>query len=103
MEWIGYLGVAAFGLAWIPQCLETIEKGRCDVNLDFLLLAAVGSASLMTYALLKGDPVFSSINALTTVGALVNVYYKLAPRRGRRQEEEKCPVSRPRPRSLTRI
>lgn len=80
MEWIGYVGLAAFALAWIPQSVETIRAGRCEVNLAFLLLAALGSAALAAYALLKQDLVFSLVNALTTLGALVNVYYKLKPK-----------------------
>jgi len=80
MEWIGYVGIAAFALAWVPQCRETMLAGRCEVNLSFLLLAALGSFSLMTYAFLRHDAVFSILNALTTGGALVNVYYKLFPR-----------------------
>lgn len=80
MEWIGLIGVTAFALAWIPQSLETIRAGRCDVNLAFLLLAAVGSFSLMLYAFLRGDIVFSAVNLLTTLGALINVGYKLFPR-----------------------
>jgi len=81
MEWIGYLGVAAFALAWIPQCVDTVKAGRCPVNLSFLLLAALGSASLMIYAFLRQDLVFSVLNAMTTVGALVNVLYRLYPRK----------------------
>lgn len=46
----------------------------------FLLLAALGSFSLMTYALLQGDVVFSIVNGLTTVGAVINTFYKLFPR-----------------------
>lgn len=81
MAWFGYIGVAAFALAWIPQCYDTVKAGRCEANLIFLLLAALGSFSLMSYALFLGDKVFSILNALTTCGALVNVYYKLFARR----------------------
>lgn len=80
MEWIGYVGVAAFALAWIPQCVDTVKAGECPVNLSFLLLASLGSFSLMTYAFLRRDTVFSVLNAMTTVGALINVYYRLFPR-----------------------
>ncbi|MER3522722.1 MAG: hypothetical protein C4326_01300 [Ignavibacteria bacterium] len=83
MHWIGLVGVVAFALAWIPQSLETIKAGRCDVNMMFLLLAALGSFSLMMYAMLQGDPVFSIVNVLTTIGALVNLFYKLFPRHSR--------------------
>ncbi len=83
MEWIGYVGIAAFAMAWVPQSLETIKAGRCGANPAFLLLAALGSFSLMTYALLRHDPVFSVLNALTTLGALVNLFYRLLPRDSR--------------------
>ena len=80
MQWVGYVGLAAFGLAWIPQSLDTFKAGRCGANLGFLLLAALGSSSLMTYAVLRGDRIFVWINALTTIGALINAYYKVFPR-----------------------
>lgn len=83
MHWIGLVGVVAFALAWIPPSVETIKAGRCDVNVMFLLLATLGSLSLMMYALLQADPVFSIVNALTTIGALVNLFYKLFPRQPR--------------------
>lgn len=79
MEWVGYLGVAAFALAWIPQSLETIKAGVCRVNLSFLLLSALGSLSLMAYAMALHDKVFMILNFLTSIGALINVYYRLAP------------------------
>ncbi|MBM2845679.1 MAG: rane protein [Bacteroidetes bacterium] len=79
-EWIGYAGVIALALAWMPQSMETIRAGRCDVTLGFLLLGALGSGSLMCYALLRDDMVFSILNALTTLGSLINLYYKLFPR-----------------------
>ena len=80
MEWIGYVGVGAFALAWIPQCWDTAKAGRCPVNLGFLLLASLGSFSLAVYAFWRRDVVFSYINTLTTLGALVNVFYRLFPR-----------------------
>lgn len=80
LEWIGYVGIAAFALAWVPQSLETIRAGRCDVNPAFLSLAALGSISLTAYALLRGDAVFSVLNTLTTIGALINLRYRAFPR-----------------------
>lgn len=78
--WIGYVGLIAFALAWIPQSMETIRAGRCEVNRTFLLLAGVGSFALTLYALQQGDAVFSSLNALTMLGALINLAYSLFPR-----------------------
>ncbi|MBI3297247.1 MAG: lipid-A-disaccharide synthase N-terminal domain-containing protein [Elusimicrobia bacterium] len=79
--WVGYVGLVAFALAWIPQSLDTIRAGRCEVNRTFLALAGVGSLSLTIYALQQGDPVFATLNALTTLGAFINLCYSLFPRR----------------------
>lgn len=79
-QWIGYVGLVALVLCWIPQSIETIRLGRCPVNRTFLLLSAAGSLSLAIYALSLGDPVFSILNILTTAGAILNIYYKLFPR-----------------------
>lgn len=79
MEYVGYVGVLAFALAWIPQSWETVRRGRCDVNPFFLALSAVGSAALTAYALQRRDPVFSALNAMTTLGALINAWYRAFP------------------------
>lgn len=79
--WIGYVGLVAFALAWLPQSYDTVRAGRCAANRTFLVLAAVGSLSLTVYALQQGDPVFSTLNALTTAGAALNLAYSLYPRR----------------------
>ncbi len=78
--WIGSVGLVSFALAWIPQSWETIREGRCGANRSFLALSALGSLFLAGYAFLRGDAVFASLNALTTAGALVNVYFSLFPR-----------------------
>ena len=80
-QWIGYVGLAALVLCWIPQSIETIKLGRCPVNFAFLVLSAAGSVSLAIYALSLGDPVFSVLNIITTAGAALNIYYKLFPRK----------------------
>jgi lipid-A-disaccharide synthase-like uncharacterized protein len=81
LQWIGYVGLAALVLGWIPQSIETIKLGRCPVNFTFLILSAVGSICLGVYALNLGDPVFSVLNIITTFGAALNIYYKLFPRK----------------------
>ncbi len=82
IELIGYIGLAGVVICWIPQSVETIRAGRCAVNLIFLILMVVGSVCLTIYAIAKNDVVFSILNSLTTVGALINLYYKLFPRSG---------------------
>ena len=81
MQWVGYIGLVAIVICWVPQSLETIKLGRCPVNLWFLVLSIIGSIGLAVYALSIGDPIFGTLNALTTVGALLNLYYKLFPRK----------------------
>lgn len=80
-QWIGYVGLVALALCWIPQSWETIRLGRCPVNMGFLILSSIGSLSLAVYAFTLGDPVFSILNILTTLGALINLYYKILPRK----------------------
>mgnify|MGYP001567952769 CR=1 FL=1 len=92
---MGYAGLVAFALAWIPQSWETIRAGRCEVNRNFLGLAAVGSFFLTLYAVQEGDPVFATLNALTTTGAVINLVFSLVPKP--RFPEEPCPASPSRP------
>jgi len=80
MELIGYAGLIALTICWIPQSIDTIKLGRCPVNLTFLILSSFGSFCLAVYAFFLGSPVFIFLNILTTLGALLNIYYKLFPR-----------------------
>lgn len=80
MEWIGYVGLVAFALAWIPQSIDTVRSGRCSVNTTFLSLSFIGSVSLVVYAVWRRDTVFAVLNSMTTLGAFINLYYKLRPR-----------------------
>jgi lipid-A-disaccharide synthase-like uncharacterized protein len=81
LQWIGYIGLVALVLCWVPQSLETIRLGRCPVNLTFLVLSSLGSFCLAIYAFSRGDPVFTILNIFATLGALLNGYYKLFPRK----------------------
>ena len=85
MQWIGYVGLTALVVCWIPQSIDTIKQGECPVNLTFLFLTALGSLSLAFYALSLGNPVFTILNCLTTLGTAVNIYYKMFPRKPRQR------------------
>ncbi len=80
IDLIGYIGLAGVVICWVPQSVETVRAGRCPVNLVFLILMVAGSICLTIYAIAKSDVVFSVLNSLTTIGALINLYYKLYPR-----------------------
>jgi MtN3 and saliva related transmembrane protein len=80
MQWMGYVGLTALTVCWIPQSIETIKRGRCPVNLTFLILSSLGSLILAVYAWKLGDPVFTTLNTLTTLSAALNIFYKLFPR-----------------------
>ncbi len=80
MTWIGYVGLAALAICWVPQSIETIKGGRCEINLAFLVLYLIGSIGMLVYAMDLGDLIFSLLNGLTTVGALLNLFYKIFPR-----------------------
>jgi len=81
IEALGYVGLVAFALAWLPQSLETFRAGFCGANTAFLVLSAIGSAALASYAFVRRDWIFCWLNAMTTLGALVNVWYRFFPRR----------------------
>jgi MtN3 and saliva related transmembrane protein len=80
MQWVGYVGLTALTVCWIPQSIDTIRQGRCPVNLMFLILSSVGSFILAHYAWSLGDPVFTILNTLTTLSAVLNIFYKVFPR-----------------------
>jgi lipid-A-disaccharide synthase-like uncharacterized protein len=80
MQLVGYVGLTALTVCWIPQSIETIKRGRCPVNLMFLILSSVGSFILALYAWGLGDPVFTILNTLTTLSAPLNIFYKVFPR-----------------------
>ena len=77
---IGYLGLILVAICWLPQTIETIRSGRCEVNMLFLMLSAAGSVCLVVYAAERRDIVFAILNTLTAVGAIVNLFYKFRPR-----------------------
>ncbi len=79
---IGYVGLFLVAVCWLPQTIETIRAGRCGANTVFLLLSAAGSICLVIYAAERDDVIFSVLNSLTAVGALINLYYKFSPRPG---------------------
>jgi lipid-A-disaccharide synthase-like uncharacterized protein len=81
MQWLGYVGLTALVAAWIPQSIETVKLGTCHVNLGFLALLLVGNISLALYAWSIADAVFALLNSVSTIGVVLNLYYKFFPRK----------------------
>jgi MtN3 and saliva related transmembrane protein len=77
MHIIGYIGLISLAACWVPQTLQTIREKDCKANMQFLVLSFVGSMSLMIYAILLGDIIFSILNFMTSAGALINFIYKI--------------------------
>ncbi len=73
--YFGLAGLLLLLIAWIPESLKTIRERKSPVELKFSLVYALGSASLMTYAYLLGDLIFTALNLLTTLMAGMNAYY----------------------------
>ncbi|MHB9014126.1 MAG: hypothetical protein ACYC49_18085 [Ignavibacteriaceae bacterium] len=80
MHIIGYIGLITLAASWVPQTFDTIKEKHCRVNGYFLVLNSIGSFSLMLYSFFLGDMVFSILNSMTSVGALINIFYKVRTR-----------------------
>ncbi len=76
MHFIGYIGLTALAAGWIPQTFQTIKEKDCKANMQFLILSFIGSFALMLYAVFLGDAIFSLLNGMTSLGAIINLYYK---------------------------
>lgn len=81
IELLGWAGFAILILAWIPQTWETIKAGKTEMNIAFILMYAVSSMLLTVYSVLENDTVFTTLNALLTLGSGINLFYKIFPRK----------------------
>ena len=77
---IGLIGGVCIVLAFIPETIKTIKKGKVEISYSFLILYLIGSASLTYYAFILKDSVFMALNGLLVVESLINLYYKVSPR-----------------------
>ena len=82
MQFIGIIGLVALAAGWVPQTVETIKEKQCNINLYFLVLNFIGSVFLTIYAVSLNDLVFTILNSMTTVGAIINLYFKIRTLKG---------------------
>ncbi len=87
MKIIGLIGLLAIVACWIPQTLEVLRTRRANMRLSFLIPYLVGSIALTVYAL--RDPIFLTLNLLTTVGSAINLYYRIFPSKPELTESRK--------------
>ena len=78
MKIIGLIGLLAIVACWIPQTLEVVRTKHSQMKLSFLLLYFAGSIALTIYAI--GDSIFVILNLLTTIGSVMNLYFKIFSR-----------------------
>jgi len=74
---VGLTGLIAIVACWIPQTFEVIRSKQSNMKLSFLVLYFFGSIALTIYAI--GDPIFVTLNLLTTIGSAINLYFKAFP------------------------
>lgn len=80
IELLGWIGFGILVAAWIPQTVDTIKKGNTLMNVAFIIMYFSSSLILTIYSVITGDPIFTALNALLTLGSGINLYYKFFPR-----------------------
>jgi len=80
VELLGWAGFGILIMAWIPQTWDTIKAGQTPINMGFILMYAASSLILTIYSVITNDVIFTTLNAILTIGSGINLYYKLFPR-----------------------
>lgn len=78
---LGWIGFGILVSAWIPQTWETVKAGHTSINIAFIIMYFISSLLLTVYSVLIGDPVFTALNFMLTLGSGINLYFKLFPRK----------------------
>ncbi|MEX0607813.1 MAG: hypothetical protein WD016_06735 [Balneolaceae bacterium] len=81
IELLGWLGFGVLVAAWIPQTWETIMKGKTSMNIAFIILYFSSSLMLTIYSIMIDNTIYTTLNALLTIGSGINLYFKLLPRK----------------------
>ncbi len=86
---VGLAGLVLLLIAWVPETIKTIQQKKSTVELKFSAVYALGSASLMTYAYLLGDWIFTTLNLLTMLMALMNAHYAVKEQNKEKKAKKK--------------
>jgi uncharacterized protein with PQ loop repeat len=76
LEYIGILGLILIGIGWIPQIFEIIRTKNNNLNLRFNLLYAIGSLSLVFYAVYIKNAIFIILNSFALLMSSIGLFYK---------------------------
>lgn len=69
--WIGSLGMALLAAGWARQAVHTLQTGKSGLRLKFSGTYALGSALLVYYSMAIGDWLFTALNAIAGIMALI--------------------------------
>ena len=67
--------MALLVIAWVPEILETIRKRGKGLDLRYLLLVIGGNTFLLIYSIQIGDLLFTALNLILLLMALIELYY----------------------------
>tara|TARA_Y100000310_G_scaffold200877_1_gene200964 strand:+ start:15541 stop:15810 length:270 start_codon:yes stop_codon:yes gene_type:complete len=76
LQYLGVLGLVLIALGWIPETWEIIKKKKNNLNFKFNLLYAVGSLSLLLYAIYIKDIIFILLNGFAFLMSGIGLIYK---------------------------
>jgi len=72
---VGFIGQVIFGLRFVIQWIQTERKRKSVIPLSFWYLSLLGSMILLTYAIVRRDPVFIAGFSLNMAIYLRNLYF----------------------------
>lgn len=77
IELLGILGLILIAIGWLPQVIEIIKTKKNHLNLKFNLLYAMGSLSLVIYAIYIEDVIFIILNGFAFLMSGIGLIYKI--------------------------
>ena len=74
-EVAGIFGLALLSLSWFSELYSTIRSGYAKVPFEFAVLYFMSSLLLAYHAYSLNDTIFIILNLITTVIAMINIFY----------------------------
>lgn len=80
-ELIGWLGMIFIAIAFIPETIATIKKGKSELENSFVLPYLVGVLLIIYYSFQINSMPFVALNAILLLFLAIDIYFLLAPRK----------------------